>query len=90
MKDHPETFPEAALETYVGVLRARDMIERGQLVSARNLLESIRHPDRSSWDLLARVQLRQGDYDGALMAWEKAGECGMDPAKISQCLKALE
>ena len=72
--------------------RASELASWGRLLEAEALLCPERHLPMSTdeLDLLARIHVKQGQFDLAKRCWEDALKLGDRRAEFEECLKVLE
>lgn len=72
--------------------RASELATSGRLLEAESLLCPGRHLPMSAdeLDLLARIHVKQGQFDLARRRWEDALKLGDGRVEFEECLKVLE
>jgi hypothetical protein len=82
----------AQFEDRLRLSRASEMATAGRLLEAETLLCPGRHLRMSAdeLDLLARIHVKQGQFDLAKRRWEDATKMGDRRSEFEECLKVLE
>ena len=72
--------------------RASELASWGRLLEAEALICPGRHQPMSAdeLDLLARIHVKQGQFDQARRRWEDAAKVGDRRDEFEECLKVLE
>jgi len=79
-------------ENHLRTSRASELASWGLLLEAEALLCPGKELPMSAdeLDLLARIHVKQGQYDLARRRWEDAAKIGNPRAEFEECLKVLE